>query len=75
MRSSLEATGISSDSSSTQTLFLRSYAGPKGTGSKTNTSSPMAGLEGFTNPKTSMFFADAKKALSELTDAVKTLVG
>jgi hypothetical protein len=27
------------------------------------------------NPKTSMYFADAKKALSELTSAVKTLVG
>ncbi|MBO0770334.1 MAG: NAD(P)(+) transhydrogenase (Re/Si-specific) subunit beta [Actinobacteria bacterium] len=29
----------------------------------------------YTNPKTSMFFADAKTALTELTAAVKTLVG
>jgi NAD(P) transhydrogenase subunit beta len=29
----------------------------------------------YTNPKTSMFFADAKSALTELTAAVKTLVG
>jgi NAD(P) transhydrogenase subunit beta len=29
----------------------------------------------YTNPKTSMYFADAKTALSELTSAVKTLVG
>ena len=29
----------------------------------------------YTNPKTSMFFADAKKGLAELTAAVKTLVG
>ena len=29
----------------------------------------------YTNPKTSMFFADAKKGLAELAAAVKTLVG
>ena len=29
----------------------------------------------YIDPKTSMYFADAKKALSELTAAVKTLVG
>jgi NAD(P) transhydrogenase subunit beta len=29
----------------------------------------------YINPKTSMYFADAKKALSEMTAAVKTLVG
>jgi NAD(P) transhydrogenase subunit beta len=29
----------------------------------------------YTNPKTSMFFADAKKGLAQLTTAVKTLVG
>ncbi len=29
----------------------------------------------YVNPKTSMFFADAKTALTELTSAVKTLVG
>ena len=29
----------------------------------------------YTNPKTSMFFADAKKGLAELTSSVKTLVG
>jgi NAD(P) transhydrogenase subunit beta len=29
----------------------------------------------YSNPKTSMYFADAKTALSELTSAVKTLVG
>jgi NAD(P) transhydrogenase subunit beta len=29
----------------------------------------------YVNPKTSMFFADAKSALAELTSAVKTLVG
>jgi H+-translocating NAD(P) transhydrogenase subunit beta len=29
----------------------------------------------YINPKTSMYFADAKSALSELTSAVKTLVG
>jgi H+-translocating NAD(P) transhydrogenase subunit beta len=29
----------------------------------------------YTNPKTSMFFADAKKGLAELTGSVKTLVG
>jgi H+-translocating NAD(P) transhydrogenase subunit beta len=29
----------------------------------------------YVNPKTSMFFADAKSALTELTGAVKTLVG
>jgi proton-translocating NAD(P)+ transhydrogenase subunit beta len=29
----------------------------------------------YTNPKTSMYFADAKKALAGLTSAVKTLVG
>jgi len=29
----------------------------------------------YANPKTSMYFADAKKALSEMTAAVKTLVG
>jgi H+-translocating NAD(P) transhydrogenase subunit beta len=36
-----------------------------------------AGLENelYYNPKTSMYFADAKKAMAELTAAVKTLVG
>jgi proton-translocating NAD(P)+ transhydrogenase subunit beta len=36
-----------------------------------------AGLDNelYTNPKTSMYFADAKKAMQELTAAVKTLVG
>ena len=29
----------------------------------------------YVNPKTSMFFSDAKSALAELTSAVKTLVG
>ena len=29
----------------------------------------------YTNPKTSMYFADAKKAVAEMTAAVKTLVG
>ena len=29
----------------------------------------------YTNPKTSMYFADAKAALAEMTSAVKTLVG
>src|SRR3981081_3114723 len=29
----------------------------------------------YTNPKTSMYFADAKTALADLTAAVKTLVG
>jgi NAD(P) transhydrogenase subunit beta len=29
----------------------------------------------YVNPKTSMYFADAKTALSELTAAVKTFVG
>jgi H+-translocating NAD(P) transhydrogenase subunit beta len=29
----------------------------------------------YTNPKTSMYFSDAKSALTELTGAVKTLVG
>ncbi|MBO0803372.1 MAG: NAD(P)(+) transhydrogenase (Re/Si-specific) subunit beta [Nocardiopsaceae bacterium] len=29
----------------------------------------------YTNPKTSMYFSDAKKAVAELTAAVKTLVG
>ena len=29
----------------------------------------------YVDPKTSMYFADAKKALSDLTSAVKTLVG
>ena len=29
----------------------------------------------YTNPKTSMYFADAKKAMAELTAAIKTLVG
>jgi NAD(P) transhydrogenase subunit beta len=29
----------------------------------------------YVNPKTSMYFADAKKALAEMTSAVKTLVG
>jgi len=29
----------------------------------------------YVNPKTSMFFADAKSGLTELTSAVKTLVG
>jgi len=36
-----------------------------------------AGLDNelYTDPKTSMYFADAKKAMQELTAAVKTLVG
>jgi NAD(P) transhydrogenase subunit beta len=36
-----------------------------------------AGLDNelYSNPKTSMYFADAKKALTEMTAAVKTLVG
>ena len=36
-----------------------------------------AGLDNelYTNPKTSMYFADAKRAVQELTSAVKTLVG
>ena len=36
-----------------------------------------AGLDNelYTGPKTSMYFADAKKAMAELTAAVKTLVG
>ncbi len=36
-----------------------------------------AGLDNelYYNPKTSMYFADAKKAMTELTSAVKTLVG
>jgi NAD(P) transhydrogenase subunit beta len=29
----------------------------------------------YVDPKTNMYFGDAKKALSELTSAVKTLVG
>jgi NAD(P) transhydrogenase subunit beta len=29
----------------------------------------------YANPKTSMYFADAKRAVAELTAAVKTLVG
>ena len=29
----------------------------------------------YVGPKTSMYFADAKKALTEMTAAVKTLVG
>jgi NAD(P) transhydrogenase subunit beta len=29
----------------------------------------------YTDPKTSMYFADAKTALADLTAAVKTLVG
>jgi NAD(P) transhydrogenase subunit beta len=29
----------------------------------------------YTNPRTSMYFADAKTALADLTSAVKTLVG
>ncbi len=29
----------------------------------------------YTNPRTGMFFADAKKGLASLTSAVKTLVG
>ena len=29
----------------------------------------------YTNPKTSMYFADAKKAMADLTGEVKTLVG
>jgi NAD(P) transhydrogenase subunit beta len=29
----------------------------------------------YANAKTSMYFADAKKALAEMTSAVKTLVG
>jgi H+-translocating NAD(P) transhydrogenase subunit beta len=36
-----------------------------------------AGMENelYSDPKTSMYFADAKKAMAELTSAVKTLVG
>ena len=36
-----------------------------------------AGIENelYANPKTSMYFADAKRAVAELTAAVKTLVG
>jgi NAD(P) transhydrogenase subunit beta len=36
-----------------------------------------AGMENelYFDPKTSMYFADAKKAMSELASAVKTLVG
>jgi NAD(P) transhydrogenase subunit beta len=36
-----------------------------------------AGMENelYFDPKTSMYFADAKKAMAELTAAVKTLVG
>ena len=29
----------------------------------------------YLNPKTAMYFADAKKGLAELTAAIKTLVG
>ncbi|HYB85509.1 MAG TPA: NAD(P)(+) transhydrogenase (Re/Si-specific) subunit beta [Streptosporangiaceae bacterium] len=44
---------------------------------KRSMASGYAGIDNelYVNPKTSMYFADAKKALSELTAAVKTLVG
>ena len=44
---------------------------------KRSMASGYAGIDNelYVDPKTSMYFADAKKALSELTAAVKTLVG
>jgi NAD(P) transhydrogenase subunit beta len=44
---------------------------------KRSMASGYAGIDNelYVNPKTSMYFADAKKALTELTAAVKTLVG
>jgi H+-translocating NAD(P) transhydrogenase subunit beta len=44
---------------------------------KRSMASGYAGIDNelYVNPKTSMYFADAKTALSELTAAVKTLVG
>jgi NAD(P) transhydrogenase subunit beta len=44
---------------------------------KRSMASGYAGIDNelYINPKTSMYFADAKKALSEMTGAVKTLVG
>jgi NAD(P) transhydrogenase subunit beta len=44
---------------------------------KRSMASGYAGIDNelYVNPKTSMYFADAKRALSELTAAVKTLVG
>jgi NAD(P) transhydrogenase subunit beta len=43
---------------------------------KRSMASGYAGIDNelYVNPKTSMYFADAKKALSEMTSAVKTLV-
>jgi NAD(P) transhydrogenase subunit beta len=44
---------------------------------KRSMASGYAGIDNelYTNPKTSMYFADAKKALADMTAAVKTLVG
>jgi proton-translocating NAD(P)+ transhydrogenase subunit beta len=44
---------------------------------KRSMASGYAGIDNelYANPKTSMYFADAKKAMAELTAAVKTLVG
>ena len=44
---------------------------------KRSMASGYAGIDNelYVNPKTSMFFGDAKTALTELTAAVKTLVG
>jgi H+-translocating NAD(P) transhydrogenase subunit beta len=44
---------------------------------KRSMASGYAGIDNelYTNPKTSMYFADAKKAVAEMTAAVKTLVG
>jgi H+-translocating NAD(P) transhydrogenase subunit beta len=44
---------------------------------KRSMASGYAGIDNelYANPKTSMYFADAKKALAEMTAAVKTLVG
>ncbi len=44
---------------------------------KRSMASGYAGIDNelYINPKTSMYFADAKKALTEMTAAVKTLVG
>jgi NAD(P) transhydrogenase subunit beta len=44
---------------------------------KRSMASGYAGIDNelYVNPKTSMYFADAKKAVAELTSAVKTLVG
>ncbi len=44
---------------------------------KRSMASGYAGIDNelYANPKTSMYFADAKKAVAELTAAVKTLVG